>query len=70
MLLESVYIILKTNTINDKRASFRAIYHNVLKHEWNLPSPDFLEFVILWTALVLMDVLTHHSSFSQYLIAM
>jgi len=26
----------KTNTINDKNASFPAVYHNVLKHEWNL----------------------------------
>jgi len=33
MFVESLYIILKTNTINDKSASFPAIYHNVLKHE-------------------------------------
>jgi len=33
------------------------------------PLPDFLEFVILWTASVLTDVLTHHSSLSQHLIA-
>ena len=34
--LESLYITLKTNTMNDNRADFPAIYHNVLKHEWNL----------------------------------
>jgi len=47
----------------------QSIYQNVLKHEWNLPLPDFLEFVILWTALVRMDVFTRRSSSSQYLIA-
>jgi len=31
--LESLYITLKTNTMNDNRADFPAIYHNVLKHE-------------------------------------
>jgi len=36
MFLESLYIILKTNTINDKSANFPPIYHNILKHEWKL----------------------------------
>jgi len=32
IFLESLYINLKTTTINDKSANFLAIYHNVLKH--------------------------------------
>jgi len=34
--LESLYINLKTNTVNDKSANFPAIYYNVSKHERNL----------------------------------
>jgi len=33
IFLESLYINLKTNTVNDKSANFPAIYYNVLKHE-------------------------------------
>jgi len=36
IFLESLYINLKTNTVNDKSASFPAIYYNVLKHERSL----------------------------------
>ena len=36
IFLESLYINLKTNTVNDKCANFRAIYYNILKHEWSL----------------------------------
>ena len=33
ILLESLYINLKTNTVNDKSANFPDIYYNVLKDE-------------------------------------
>jgi len=33
---ESLYINLKTNTVNDKSSNFPAIYYNVLKHEQSL----------------------------------
>ena len=36
IFLESLYIILKTNTVNDESATFPPIYYNVLKHEWSL----------------------------------
>jgi len=36
IFLESFYINLKTNTVNDKSANFPAIYYNVLKHELSL----------------------------------
>ena len=36
IFLESLYINLKTNTVNDKSANFPAIYYNVLKHERSL----------------------------------
>jgi len=36
IFLESLYIILKTNTVNDKSANFPAIYFSVLKHERSL----------------------------------
>jgi len=36
IFLESLYITLKTNTVNDKSANFPAIYYNVLKHERSL----------------------------------
>jgi len=36
IFLESLYIDLKTNTVNDKSANFPAIYYNVLKHERSL----------------------------------
>jgi len=46
--------------MNDKSAKFPAIHHNFLKHGWNLSLLDFLEFVILFTALVLVDLLAYH----------
>ena len=36
IFLESLYINLRTNTVNDKSSSFPAIYYNVLKHERSL----------------------------------
>ena len=33
ILLEYLYINLKTNTVDDESANFPAIYYNVLKHE-------------------------------------
>jgi len=33
IFLESLYIHLKTNTVNDKSSNLSGIYYNVLKHE-------------------------------------
>jgi len=33
IFLEFLYINLKSNAVNDKRANFPTIYYNVLKHE-------------------------------------
>jgi len=33
IFIESLYINLKINTMNDKNANFPAIYQNILKHE-------------------------------------
>ena len=36
IFLESLYINLKTNTVNDKSANFPATYYKFLKHDWSL----------------------------------
>jgi len=41
--------------MNDTSGNVLAVYQSDLKHEWNLyPLLDFLEFVILLAALVLL----------------
>jgi len=50
----------ETNTMNDKSANLPDIYHNVVKREIH-PLFDFHEFFILLIALVLADLLAHHS---------
>jgi len=46
--------------MNDKSANLPDIYHNVVKREIH-PLFDFHEFFILLIALVLADLLAHHS---------
>ena len=69
--LESLYINLKTNTVNGKSVNFPAIYYNVLKHERSLSViPYFLEFVFLLNAFFACKFAnSHHASFTLYFYA-